>query len=679
MINCWVDRICFESVIALFSIMRRRTVGKIYYINRSKYSLGWQLLKTFSCVPVTQVTDVVGSDEQVDGMSLFEYVQGQWKSRLDEWAAQQEMDGHVRHVCAARGFNPLRYTEFLKQEARIFFYRPVEMMALAEKIYGQSDAVYLWRRTPFCGDLERMAGAGKTEFYTTWFSHWFAVEERPGYYYDLATRPAYGLDRFQAVVNVLVRWAADAVCGVLSGLVRNPAQHRWKIALELTQSRIRLDEMNDIAWLNGSDVSLKDVCGIEPENFDELSLRILDEQGISRVRIRRNPLVLVRQIMSRIKTPFVSCSPDAGYGMKTLPVLARLVPALILWDQKRWLMLASADYICRTQAWRSIYSQLGVNLVWTMNYGDYDKIPKAQVLEELGALYVGGHWSNMPLYQLDNQKYYDVLLTWGEFFIKNHFVHQRYLSVFALGYPADYYFGERRERALQLRNQFPGKFILSYHDNNIWKDSHYSKNMQTGIHQMIVDLLQEHANLVVFLKPKRKHAFEVFHKDFPALDRFIKEGRLEVFVGDTPRTKAVAAEIGMASDLVIGLGISSAAGECFFAGTVSFHADLTRFERNQFGNEGLGKVVFRDIVSLRETVERQITGQHALTHADCRKYYDMLDPFQDGRSHIRMGFIVKRLSEKLAQGFSREEAVGAVKEEYARYLKNSEPVDALIR
>ena len=43
--------------------------------------------------------------------------------------------------------------EFIKQEARVFFYRPVEMTALAEKFYAQSDVVYLWRKNPFWQEL----------------------------------------------------------------------------------------------------------------------------------------------------------------------------------------------------------------------------------------------------------------------------------------------------------------------------------------------------------------------------------------------------------------------------------------------------------------------------------------------------------------------------------------------
>ncbi|MBL8012534.1 MAG: hypothetical protein JNN05_01665, partial [Candidatus Omnitrophica bacterium] len=145
-------------------------------------------------------------------------------------------------------------------------------------------------------------------------------------------------------------------------------------------------------------------------------------------------------------------------------------------------------------------------------------------------------------------------------------------------------------------------------------------------------------------------------------------GRVEIFLGDTARSKAVPAQIGMASDLVIGLGVSTAAAECYFAGTVAFHADLTNFGRNEFANRGDGVIVFRDVFMLEKAVIARITGTNAWKYEDYKGYYMGLDPFMDGYSSKRMGYLIKRMREYLAMGVSREELLPKLSRDYDTYL-----------
>ena len=215
---------------------------------------------------------------------------------------------------------------------------------------------------------------------------------------------------------------------------------------------------------------------------------------------------------------------------------------------------------------------------------------------------------------------------------------------------------------MTYRNNHKNKYIISYHDNITAHDILYSDRMQISIHKMLIDIINEHDNVMIFLKPKRKNEFEEIINKVPGLKECLDAGKIEVFLGETARTKVPPAEIGMASDLAIGLGLSTSACECFFAGTPSFHVDLTGFTNNEFGNNALGKIVFRDIASLKEAIEKRIKGE-ALPKDD-RKYYDMLDPFQDGKTYLRTGFIIKCLQKGLGKGMSREKAVEFAEREY---------------
>ena len=102
----------------------------------------------------------------------------------------------------------------------------------------------------------------------------------------------------------------------------------------------------------------------------------------------------------------------------------------------------------------------------------------------------------------------------------------------------------------------------------------------------------------------------------------------------------------MMSDLVVGLGISTAAAECCFSGTVSFHVDFTKFHHNTFANKCDGKFLYRNINDLRLAIENQINGI-GFSVEECQEYHKILDPFQDGMSYRRTGKKIKELLESI--------------------------------
>jgi len=297
-----------------------------------------------------------------------------------------------------------------------------------------------------------------------------------------------------------------------------------------------------------------------------------------------------------------------------------------------------------------------------------DKAVKAEALRKRGGLYAGSHWSNYPMCRIDNQQCYDVLFVWGRHFKKLMTEHYSSMGVFEAGYCCDYYFKDHLTAARRIKERYSNKFILSYQDNMATNDSAYSVNMQMKIHRMLLSILKFNNQTVLLLKPKKKKAFEEIAKELPQIDRFIKDKRIELFFGENSRTKTVPAMVGMASDLVVGLGISTVAPECYFAGTVSFNADLTGFMSNDFANQGLGKVVFRDIESLRKAIQERISGVSNLIYEDYKPYYEMLDSFQDGQAYRRTGFVIEELQKVFSQGASREDAVRTVRAKYDRFL-----------
>jgi hypothetical protein len=650
----WIDLLCFSSAAKAVGLKFKQPIDQVYYVNIHKLFKPFiGLLARFIGKPVVQVMDIVESESRIADMSLYETIQRRLVDLLDKWIQQSDITNRISLYCKKNGFNPIKYSEHLKEAAYSMLYRPVQMQVLAEKTSGLAQANFIFRSTPFKRLIKLAFGDQKVRFYSTMLLKTIMVPQRDDYYYDKGVNKAYYSGIIRIGIRLMKSWVVTSIKSFLFGETRaNRKNHKANIGIELIQGQVRLDDICDLYWLKNSGLNPTEVCGILFSDYDQESKHILAGTNIKVVKVGL---------------------PEKSYFSRTFKQALRLCLLPFLPSVSAWFLLQEARFTLRTRFWSSIYHQLGFRLLWTMYDVDSEKLIKAQALELVDGIYAGSHWSNFPMYRVDNQKCYDVLFTWGEHFIKNNFSKYPYMAVFKTGYPSDHYFNARRERSLKLKNEHKDKFILSFMDNIMANDLPYSKNMQVALHKMLITLLTDNENLIIFLKPKRKYIFEKVLNELPELQKMIAAGRIRVFLGETERTKAVPAEIGMASDLVIGLGISTTAAECCFAGTVSFHADLTDFKYNVFGNAGLNKVVFRDIDILRTAVQHQIDGK-GIKIAECKKYHEMLDPFQDGQAYKRTGLIIKKLQEAIEKGLSREESVKQVSKLYQSALSQKEEV-----
>ena len=658
----WIDLLCWSSAFKAVSLLSHTQPEKIYYVNISRFFTPFVgfLEKTLK-VQVEQVKHLVLSEEKLNGISLYETIQMQLENNLNEWVDDQNMAKANAAFCAANDLNPDKFAAHLMEAAYGSLYRPIEMGVLAQYISGKDRAVFIVRRTPLADLIQGCLGS--VVFYHTLFAHALSIENRPDYFYDAHLNKEYYSGRFRMVVRIWHRWFTDLMGRLFTPVDKTPKKvSRTTIGVELTQNRVRTDEINDISWLECSGIDMEHVCGLQMEAFDEQSIAVLDAQKIPRY------VIAGRASSPQSLKGAVTVAVQRRYLISTMAMVFGMVKCLFVWNENTWLRLQAARYMYRTLYWYSIYEQLGIKVLWTMYDIDEDKLAKGQAMELLGGLYTGGHWSNFPMYRIDNQKCFDVLFTWGEHFLRNNFNRYPFLAIFFTGYPCDHYFKAHRERAKAIRQRYEGKFIISYHDNIMANDLPYSKHMQLDIHRVLISLLRKFENVVVLLKPKRKFVLDEIIKELPELKEMIECGRVEIFLGDTARSKAVPAQIGMASDLVIGLGISTTAAEAFFAGTVSFHADLTGFERNEFANRGDSVVVFRDVFTLEKAVIQRITGANKWKYEDYKGYYMGLDPFMDESSSKRVGYLLKRMREYLAQGVSREDLLPKLSRDYDVYL-----------
>jgi len=655
----WVDVLSFGSASKVITGISK-DVDKIYYLNINK--LFKPFVNFMSKVlnrPVIQFSNFSEADCKIDGVSIIQIIQDNISKSLDMLFDDEVSENRIKLFINRTGFSITKYREYINESSYYLLYRSVQMKVISKKIGSEEDE-FIVMSSPLKNTIKNILGSNNVTFYSFFTTSPFIVDRRKGYHYDDRILSHHG-SRFLISFKIIVKWLFSCLSliafsfRVAKGDSGNSNKGNSNIGVELIQSRVKLKEVNDIYWLKGSNIDYRKIRAISFEDYDEKSLATLRKINIRPIKIVKSPYDLFKY--NNKGYDFVLA--DKKYFLETWVEVLRLFTCVFSNNLDSWLKMQSIVYYLRTKFWLSIYQKLGVKMLWSMYDNDFEKSVKAQAIELIEGLYLGSHWSNFAIYNASKNKCYDVLFTWGEHFVTNNFSKYPYMAVFKVGYPSDHYFLDYKESAAELRNSFADKFVISFHDNIYGNDIAYSIGMLVSIHNMLINILKNYDNVVLLLKPKRKYSFDKILIKLPILQEFILSNRVKVFYGETARSKAVPAEIGMASDLVIGLGISTPAAECCFAGTVSFHADLTGIVNNDFSNNALGKVVFRDVADLELAIANQISGK-GITIEECRELHRCLDPFQDGQAYFRVGSVLKQMQQNLRLGMSRKDAIEKV-------------------
>jgi hypothetical protein len=668
--DLYLDLLCFESVLAL--LFYRNHIAIVHFFQVSKaISAFIPIIEKIVGVPLIQINDFVSSENRINDNNVYEIVQNRLSKILEEYSKEWISSGKVGKLIAANGFNPGKVSTFFKYNAFAFFYRPIEINYIAQIISGDRGHCFLIQKSIFSSKIEKEM-EGETHFYRLVFSRYLKIKNRKDNHYDnIVSSAYYSPSKLRTLWLVSKAFFKSNIIGLNdTGSSKSIASPKYskKIGVELLQSRVRLDEINDLFWTKSPEISPYSVVAIEDHNslLDAESLEILKEQNIQRI-----PYEQIRSVFGN--TGFLTIFNPFKYRLhKNILGLFSLICSITFkLTEKNWLWVYCLIFESHVLYWKKVYSELKIHILFSMLDGGAVQQPKSQAIEDLNGIYAGCHWSNFPFVGVLNNKCYDVLLTWSNYFSENIFLYEKYLEVFTVGYPSDHYFKDHASQAKALKNEYSGNFIISYHDNITNNDLPNSLNIQVTIHLMLLDLLERNSNLILFLKPKRAFSFEKIKNILPQLNGWIQKGRIRVFLGDNERTKAVPALIGMASDLVIGLGISTAAAECYFAGTLAYHADFTKVN-NDFGVCGRNKVVFKDITSLGSAIQDCIENGTQKKYWESNDVYNLLDPFQDGKAYQRIGFILNSMHELLGKGMSRQDVINTTKNSYENFYGQSE-------
>jgi hypothetical protein len=665
----WLDILCVESIIGIIWL-KGFTPTVVYYCQVSVLVKPFIIIiSSLSNTTFSQIVDIELSELRMEGSSLFELIHTRINLFVEKVAEEWLQRADIHNEVHKQSYNSDKVKAYLMGEAFPLVYRPMELICLAQKLSKFSPTVIL-NRNFFANRLNLEYGQVSLSYYNMYISQYFPFPNRPDFHFDGDIIRKYTRDRFVNFMIIFIKWLPDfavTIAATFFRLKRSAPKdtHAVNIGVEFLQRIFRPDENNDLFWLPSSRIAADTVYHLETAVLDEKSQQNLSEYGVHRLQILSRCIgIAFKRIAGKFRGDDVHVVvPGYEHFTRGLFGLMKFVRYFLGPQESTWLHTQLFKFNTETSYWQSIYQQYNIKILWSMNDMGTSRLAMSQAIENLGGFYTGSHWSNYIMYQVEYQKSYDVYFVWSNHFLKNAIARYPYSSTFVSGYVSDHYFEKHRKSAAELRDQYSGKFIIACNDCGFGHDVSFSARMHFNLYKMFIDILLKNNQVVLFFKPKHKLWFSIIKSQLPELDDWIEQGRIVLFFGELPR-KAVPALVGMASDLVVSFGIGTPAAECHFAGTLGFHADLIGRVRSDFGNRGLGKVVFRDLDQFRKTIQHCIDEGTTQRYQDAEGIYKMLDPFQDGRAYLRIGSVLKKLQESLLKGENREQTLQSIKQYY---------------
>ena len=651
-----VDILCFRSLIKI--VFFKEKVDKIVYFNTHVFVKPLiNLVSKKINKPMIPANNVVLSTMKIGNQSVYESVENSIYFYLEQWVKSDFIKKNIKSFVADTNFCLEKYKEHIKISAYPLIRRPVEMQKIAESFGCLEESYFLLKKTPMADFFKESIYKGKVYFYHSSFFLPSLIHKRDHFYYDnsLADYAALRIE----TIKLIYKWTVSLLSILLTFFKKTNCLGSGNIVVELLQNKFRPYSLNDIFWLPNSSINPQTVYGISSIDYDKKSIDLLVKSNINLVSTieiaAKHPSILFKnhKYLNIVQV-------RSTYFIETFKSFIKLFTFIFKGCEDNWLSYQGTKYIIRVKYWSEIYRNLGASILWSMGAVDCEKLIKAQAIKLNDGLYLGSHWSNYPLPSVSNQKFYDVCFPWSEYFLNNFFTRYKCKKSYIVGYPADCFFGQNDATLPSLKKAHSQTFVISYFDNIFSNDLPYSESMQIEIHRMLFRVLNKHDNVVLYLKPKRISFLEDLKGVSQEIKLILNSPRVKIFTNSADENRIMPSRVGMASDLVIGLGISTAAAECCFSGAVSFHVDIMNISNNYFSNIAIDKVVFRSIENLELAIEGQIIGD-GISIDECKDLHKCLDNYQAGLAYKRTGNIIKQIQSNFRLGLNKDAALKDVK------------------
>ena len=295
----WLDLLCWESIIRVLIFFRGCKIT-VYYCQVSILFIPLQrIFQRLAGISLIQINDFVQGNERINGISAFEAVHTKLRIILQDvekkWAENKE----INDFAIRNRFDMSKIKDHIKERGYYFLYRPVEIGIIAD-IRKKERHCFAFKRTPFSPMLKNAFGDNTVLFYRVLFSQYFHVIHRNDYVCDKLHQVYYS-NSLKTFLCIYAKWIRTFVNVVLLKVCAiekvKEDLSQANIGVEQLQSRHRQDDINDLFWFEDSQINPNNVVVLEKEAVDLESRQIFAKMGVKRVKIKTNPLLLVKKII----------------------------------------------------------------------------------------------------------------------------------------------------------------------------------------------------------------------------------------------------------------------------------------------------------------------------------------------------------------------------------------------
>lgn len=435
---------------------------------------------------------------------------------------------------------------------------------------------------------------------------------------------------------------------------------------------IDLKKRNEIFWLPGSNINPEQILlyfdrtsyiisSVYKAFINKNFLNKIGSMGMRWIFLERNPLL-------RLKPIWIPQKSLSGLVAKlrkrhNLMMYKKDVPL------ERWVSMTSKELLFSFSYWMSFYKAFNIKIDIDIQESGYNNVCKAITLDILGGVLVGFQRSEFfgPKGLFLGDFPHHIFFSWNKRGIENLVENDnRNNSYIISGYCYDYALNELPQECDLLKrklNKSGASFIVAIFDNNFGSHSHFSKKIIKLFYESFFNWMLQESDIGLILKPKN-YAF--LTKNLPGIEDIVKKaqltGRCVILSNSQGRFPS---NISRASDVAVGIGISTALLEAVLPGTRGVLCDLTHCRSHFFYKKGYNKIIFDNVELLIDSLRQYKIGTNDKSDlGDFSLWLDLLDPFRDGKAHNRIGNYLYFLHKGFEQGSSRKTIIKNANKQY---------------
>ncbi len=646
-IALFTDCLCFESFLS--AGMKKAISSEWYFTSESKIFLPFRkILSNLLSVSFKRLDYTSYSNTLFANSTLYETIQEETKVTIRELLASDIYSEEIKDFSDDYKLNRDKANHFLTVHYFPYVYRFVEIKNLLIYLENKNAQIILLNSpiTAFTSKIENL-NIGN---YRMFFSNFFGIKDREHYFYDYThvMKPYFRSRRIFFLKEILKTISLVTYSVSFKG-PRDDKKEQNCLGIEMLQRRINPKGTNDLFFMRNEDLQDSDCCIIEESiytsHYKKDSYDAIKSRDFRRLKFfNYKALVGQRregQIDKEYQTYFLLEIINFSRFFKK--ILCFSFHLLYLSPNKGVNTFLLEKYEFDSYVWSEIYKKFNISVIWTMLDGGYQQASKSQAIERNEGVYCGSHWSNYPMILVFNYKPYDIMFSWSEHFEKLFLSEFSHSELYQVGYTSSDYFEYHKSNAAKLRDEYPGKFIITFNDNIFHNDIAISESHYDDFYSLAIRAIEENQDVVVFIKPKRVSLFHEKIESFKKLQTHLDSGKARLFSPDNERSKITPAELAMASNLVIGLGTSTTTLESYISGTPAINLDLCKFPNNEFCVRGMNTVVFDDPDKIINLINEHQTKTKESIHKGQEEYYKILDPFLDQKSGNRIAKKLKNI------------------------------------